>query len=153
MRISLTAALLAGLTLFAAPAAHASGGLWCNVDDANLKLDVESGVTHGMGSPFFSFKAAGELKGKDVATDFQKLTLDDKLVHSWLDGDEVRLLFYTERTDGEFGSVQITIETVMAADEEGYEGTYQVSYFEGTRQKGEEDGFRRFEGKLTCGVE
>ena len=82
----------AAMTIVAASPAHASGGLWCTIDDANLRMTIESGVTRGMGGPIFNFKALAELLVKDVAPDFAKLTLDGNLVHNWIDGDETRLL-------------------------------------------------------------
>lgn len=148
---------LAGLALvitFATiPAAQASGGLWCTIDDAHLKLTVETGLSHGMGGAFFNFRATGELSGKDIAADFRKLALDDKLVHHWVDRDETRLSFYTERSEGDFGSLEIIIETMGDREEGDIPGTYELSYFEARRQQGDNDGFIRSSGKVTCGGE
>ena len=142
------------LLVFSSLPAGASGGLWCNIDDANLKLNVESGVTHGMGGPFFNFKASAELLAKDVADDFRHLTLDNKLVHSWLDGDETRLLLYVEREGGKpFGSVEILIETSGDREEIDLKGTYEVSYFEAARQQGDNTGLVKIIGDVTCGGE
>ena len=134
-RATIVSAML--LVLLNLPAG-ASGAVWCNIADANLKMNVESGVTHGMGGPFFNFKASAELLAKDVAGDFRSLALDNKLVHSWLDADETRLLFYVEREgDKPFGSVEILIETSGDREEIDLKGTYEVSYFEAERQQGE----------------
>jgi hypothetical protein len=149
------AVVAAFVSSIAAPA-QASGALWCNVDDANLKMAVESGVTHGMGGPFFNFKASAELLFKDVEPNFQNLTLDDKLVHSWLEGGDTRLLFYTERQgDKPFGSLTVTIKTMSNPGEEDLEakGSYELSYFEAERQQGDADGFARITGEVTCGGE
>ncbi len=143
------------LTVAAVSPAQASGGLWCTIDDANVKMDIESGVTRGMGGPIFNFRASAELLVKDVAPDFAKLTLDGNLVHSWIDRDETRLLLYTERQgDAPFGSIEITIETMGDREEAvDIKGKYEVSYFEAERQKGEADGFIRLTGDVTCGGE
>ncbi len=143
------------LTFAVATPAQASGGLWCTIDDANVKMTVESGVTRGMGGPIFNFKASAELLVKDVAPDFAKLTLDGNLVHSWIDRDETRLLLYTERQgDAPFGSIEITIETMGDREEAvDIKGKYEVSYFEAERQKGDDDGFIRLSGDVTCGGE
>ena len=142
----------AAMTIVAASPAHASGGLWCTIDDANVKMTIESGVTRGLGGPFFNFRASAELLVKDVAPDFAKLTLDSNLVHSWIDGDETRLLLYTERQgNAPFGSVEITIETVGDREEGDLPGKYEVSYFEVERQKGESDGYIRLKGDVSCG--
>ena len=142
----------AAMTVAAANPVHASGGIWCSIDDANMKMTVESGVTRGMGGPFFNFKASAELLVKDVAPDFAKLTLDGNLVHSWIDRDETRLSFYTERQgDAPFGSVEITIETAGDREEADLPGKYEVSYFEAERQTGDNDGFIRLTGGVSCG--
>jgi hypothetical protein len=152
---SIARALCLGLALTAAGGpARASGGLWCTIDDADLKMTIESGVTRGMGGPFFNFRASAEVLAKNVAPDFAKLTLDGNLVHSWIDRDETRLLLYTERHgDKPFGSMEITIETMGDRDEGDIPGKYEVNYFEAERQKGEDDGFIRLTGDVTCGGE
>lgn len=152
MRHLSAAAIL--IVAFIAPA-QASGGLWCTIDDANMKMTVGSGVTHGMGGPIFNMRASADLLVKDVKDDFRKLTLDDKLVHSWIDGDETRLLFYTERQGGQpFGSFEIIIETSGDREEAPeLKGKYEVSYFEAERQQGDADGFIRFTGDAACGGE
>ena len=152
MRIRFAAAAFVYTLLFS-PAAQASGGLWCTIEDHNLSMTVESGVTHGLGSPLFNFRAAAELKAEGIAPDFRKLTLDDKLVHHWLDNDESRLSFYIEREQGEYGSVEIVIETAGDPEEGDLPGTYQVAYFESARQTAGNDGYLRFEGKASCGGE
>jgi hypothetical protein len=148
-------ALAGAMTLAAWSPAQASGGLWCTIDDANVKMTVESGVSHGLGGPIFNMRAAAELLVKDVADDFRKLTLDDKLVHSWIDGDETRLLFYAERQgDKPFGSIEIAIQTAGdREDDVEIKGKYEVSYFEAERQQGGNDGFIRLTGDVSCGGE
>lgn len=147
------ATLALAMTCAAIPAAQASGGLWCTIDDEHLQLTVETAMSHGMGGAFFNFKASGELLDKDIAADFRKLALDDKLVHHWVDRDETRLLFYTERSEGDFGSLEITIETMGDREEGDIPGTYELAYFEASRQQGDDDGFIRLSGKASCGGE
>ena len=150
-RVALASAML--LVVSSLPAS-ASGGVWCNISDANLEMTVESGVAHGMGGPFFNLKASAELLAKNVADDFRKLRLDDKLVHSWLDRDETRLLFYIEREgDKPFGSIEITIETSGDREEGELTGKYELRYIEGERQQGENDGIMVLTGDVTCGGE
>lgn len=153
MRFCFAAAVTLAATLLLSPAARASGGVWCTIDDENLSMTVESGVTHGLGNPLFNFKASAELKAQGIAPDFRQLTLDDKLVHHWLDNDETRLSFYTEREQGEFASLDIVIETAGDPEEGDLPGTYQIAYFEFARQKDDDDGTLRFTGKVSCGGE
>ena len=59
---------LAVLAVFIAgilPAA-ASGGLWCQLEDEQVKISIESGVTHGMGGPVFNFRGKLEIVAKTV---------------------------------------------------------------------------------------
>ena len=37
--------------------AFATGGFTCTIDDENLKLETESAMGRGMGSPFLNLKA------------------------------------------------------------------------------------------------
>lgn len=142
---------IAGLALMSS-AALASGGLSCEVADANLKLAVESGVTRGMGGPFFNFKAGAEILNAAVHPDLKALTLDDKLVHHWLDGKTLKLSFYQETAeDKPHAYVDITIDT--QSDEEGsYNGDYQLSIFAAEPPEGAENPVE-LSGKVTCFVE
>lgn len=153
MRALAAVNLALAVLLLAAQPSRASGGLWCSVDDERLKLSVETGMSHGMGGALFNFKASAELLDKQIAADFRKLTLDDKLVHHWVDRDETRLSFYTERSEGDFGSVDIIIETMGDREEGDIPGTYELAYFETSRQTSGDDGFIRFSGKVACGGE
>src|SRR5215207_8605684 len=88
-----TAIALAAVIAGVAPAA-ATGGLGCEAEDANLKFDVDTGVTRGMGGPFLNFHAALDIAMAGVPDDLRKLALDDAMTHSWLDGKEVKLQFH-----------------------------------------------------------
>jgi hypothetical protein len=153
MKFGVLAVAAAAACLVNATAALASGALWCNADDKHIKLIVETGVTHGMGGPFFNFKAAAELRPDDVPAGFRTLTLDEKLVHSWLDGDEARLLFYTERSTGEFSSVTLTVETTGDTGEDELKGQYELSLYEAARSSAEDGGTKTYRGEVTCGAE
>lgn len=146
----LRSAVLFALVGFAAPA-HASGGMWCNVDDANWKFDVESGVTRGMGYPLFNLKATAELKDKRVMPEFRKIDLKDKLVHSWVYG-ETKLYFYTEiEKANTIYSTDIIIDTKAGEDEGDYAGTYTIITY--SDDKTVEDGRLEVSGPITCGGE
>ena len=116
-------AVIAGVT----PAA-ATGGLGCEADDANVKFDVDSGVTRGMGGPFLNFRASLDVVVAGVPDDLRKLTLDDAMTHSWLDGEEVKLQFYVERQEGDFASLDFVVETTMVEEGE-YRGDYVLTVF------------------------
>jgi hypothetical protein len=143
-------AAIVALAVLAPGPALASGGLWCDADDASIKLDIESGMTRGMGSPFFSFKAGSEIKDKRVLPEFQTLDLSAKLVHSWVYG-ETKLYFYHEvEKENAIYSLDIIIESKPLPDSDGEEeGTYKVIAY-GPAPEGE-DGRIELTGKISCG--
>ena len=134
-------------------AAQASGGLSCEVDDANLKLEVQSGVTHGMGGPFFEFKAKAEITSEAAPPDLRSLTLDKYLVHHWLSGKELNLSFYYEREgDKPHAYVDINIET-DAQDELDFKGTYEVTVFNTEVPEGTDSVVVKATGDVSCMAE
>lgn len=138
--------------LLAAVPAVASGGLDCAAQDANVDFQVSTAVTRGMGGPFFNFKASLALSLAGVPDDLKALTLDDRLVHSWLDRDEVKLEFYVERQEGEFASVSFVIETT-AVDEGEYRGTYRLDVFAPQSPAATETGEIEATGAIVCYAE
>ncbi len=115
--------------LLSAPAGFASGGLSCEANDANLNLTVESSVTRGMGGPFFNFKASAEIMVASTHPSLKKLTLDESLVHHWLDGKMLYLSFYRETAANEpHAYVEIVVETSQV-EEGSYAGKYSLSVF------------------------
>jgi hypothetical protein len=142
--------LLAG---FFTPAS-ASGGWWCEIDDANLKLDMSTGLTRGAGNGTFNFEARAEVRLKDIAPEFRSLVLDKALTQSWLDRDEAKLEFYVEAEKNNIvSSVTIEIETDSPSidDEGGYQGTYRLSYDARAFDSDAEN--KEVTGKATCSAE
>ncbi len=117
---------IVGWMATAAPAA-ASGGLWCTAEDANLRFEVETGMSHGAGGSFFNFRASLAFLIAGVPDDLRKVTLDDALIHSWVDEDEVRLKFHAERPPEDSASVDLVVET-LGGEDGLYGGTYRVVY-------------------------
>lgn len=134
-----------------APAA-ASGGLGCEASDLSLKFVVETAVSRGMGGAFFNLRASLDVAMEGVPDDLRKLTLDEALVHSWLDGEEVKLMFYMEREDGEFATVDFVVETSQVREGE-YRGDYIFTAFE--VRPDSESGFAAWaaQGHVLCLVE
>lgn len=133
-------------------AAFASGGLNCEADDETLKLTVDIGVSRGMGGAFFTTKASAEVKAEGTPGDLQKLNLDDALVHHWLDGQSLKLLFYRETAaDRPHAYAEITVEAVPA-EEGAYAGGYTLTLFKAEAAEDEENPVR-FNGKIGCFVE
>lgn len=119
-------AAAAMLTFLAAPAA-ASGGIGCEARDAAVVLDIGIGVSRG-GGGFFNVSGALDIASADLPADLAALQLGDKLIHSWLDGDELKLQFYHERSEGDFATITLVVEA-EATEEGTYGGTYSVAVF------------------------
>lgn len=148
MRAFLTAVLLP----LAASPAMASGGLWCGADDGPARIQIQGGVTHGMGGPLFSFDGTLAARDESIPADLRKITFDRSHVPQyWLDGKELRLLLYRERAaDKAHGYVELTILT-QAIDESSYEGRYELEVFDADATS---EGKRwDYAGKIVCGVE
>ncbi len=144
-----TVIAFAAVIAAAVPAA-ASGGLWCDAEDQSLKFEASTGVTRGTGA-FFQFKGTLDVKMAGVPDDLRNLPLDGMLIHSWLDADEAKLQFYFERAEGEFASVDLTVET-EGVEEGEYRGDYALTVFE-SRAGEPELATWTAQGKVSCGAE
>jgi hypothetical protein len=143
----------AGIILLSvAGEAAASGGLWCDVDDRSAQIELQGGVTHGMGGPLFSF--TGKVDARDGSTpDDLRTTMFERshVAQYWLDGKELRLLLYRERAaDKAHGYVELTI-LAKANDEDSYEGRYELEVFDADASS--EGKTWTYEGKISCGAE
>jgi hypothetical protein len=148
MRLVLAAFVLAATI---APAA-ATGGIGCAAEDANIRFDAEAAVSRGMGGVFLNFRSAAELMMPGVPDDLRRLTLDDALTHSWLDGDEVKLQFYVERQEAAFASVDLAVETGQVEEGE-YRGTYALVVYASPAEDGPEADRIEASGPVVCYVE
>lgn len=134
--------------------AWASGGLSCSSEAGPATIEVEAGVTRGMGGPVFSLKGSVEISDADVAEDLRKTEFEkEHLAQYWFDGEDMRLLLYRERpADKEHGYVELEIRAKAVADEEGsYAGTYLVTVWD-TAVSGETKD-KKIEGRVACSGE
>ena len=142
--------IMAVVFLATTGSAAASGGLSCDIEDQSARISVASGVTRGMGSPVFNFKAALEILDKGVTEDLRKAEFDNATQY-WLDGENLRLVLYRERAgDKPHGHVELTILTQAGDDEGLYGGSYKLAVFDyptGADQSWD------FEGQISCFVE
>jgi hypothetical protein len=132
--------------------AHATGGLSCTVDDANMSLNADTAVSRGMGGQFISFKAEAEIKAREVPDALRKLTLDSALIHHWYTGNEIKLSFYKETEAGDHASVDISIETKLpegAEEDAALEGEYELRIF-GAPPGGGEAASTVLRGRASC---
>ncbi|MBX3570373.1 MAG: hypothetical protein KF914_20090 [Rhizobiaceae bacterium] len=149
------AAMASIVMLACAGPAFASGGLSCEAKDEAARIEVESGVTRGMGGPVFNFRGSSEFVSEKVEADLGKQGYtDEHLAQYWLDGEELRLLLYRERDgDKPHGYVEITIRTKQIDDEGTYAGSYELSAFDTTGTDGGEARTFEVKGEISCFVE
>ncbi|QPC89428.1 hypothetical protein [Mesorhizobium sp. INR15] len=140
--------------LLPAEAASASGGIWCDVDDAQVKFDVGAGVTTGMGGPTFNFRGDLEIKARPEGDDLRKTVFEDSnLTQYWLDNKELRLNIYHEHEVAKtFSSVELTILT-KASDEGVYDGEYKLAIYDSTKDVDSDGKPMELTGKISCGAE
>ncbi|MGN6311084.1 MAG: hypothetical protein ACTHNN_16215 [Xanthobacteraceae bacterium] len=135
--------------------ANASGGMACDIDDATVQLNVRAGVTHGMGSPTFNFRAELTVLNDKIAEDMRRVTFDvgDRPQY-WLDDKELRLVLYKERViDKAFGSVELIIRTTADDDGGSFAGTYKLSIADATASTGSDSNTIDYTGAVTCFAE
>ncbi|WP_245235584.1 hypothetical protein [Mesorhizobium erdmanii] len=90
------------MLFLSASTAHATGGIWCSVDDAAVKFQVDAGVTTGLGSPTFNFRGDVEIKARLADDQLRKTTFENSnLTQYWLDAKELRLNIYHEQEGGQ----------------------------------------------------
>ena len=141
-------------TVLAAGPAAASGGFSCSAEDDAVTIDVNGGVTHGMGSPVFSLQGEIEIRDDAVSGDLRKTDFERiHLAQYWLDASELRLVLYREREGNQsHGYVQLTVKT--ASEDNGTTvGDYVLEVFDMAGAVASEGKTESFGGKVICSVE
>jgi hypothetical protein len=143
--------LLAALT--SVQPAAASGGLWCQLEDQQVRISIDSGVTHGMGGPVFNFRGKLEILAKSVAEELRVIEFDrDTLTQYWLDGHELKLHLYQEwQDDKPFRSVNLVIETQAGDEDSPYAGSYSLDLFDNGAADDRKE--TKLSGTINCGAE
>lgn len=152
LALAAAASLAAALAVGTGPAV-ASGGLSCSAGETGVTVEVEGGVTRGMGGPLFSFNGRVVIKDASVAQDLRTTVFTlDHVPQYWFDGKDLRLSLYRERdADKPHGFVQVDIVTQSSGDDEGeglYTGTFGLLVWDGTGD-GDPKEFRA-EGRIEC---
>ncbi|MBZ9707049.1 hypothetical protein LB543_09990 [Mesorhizobium sp. ESP7-2] len=134
--------------------AFATGGIWCSVDDPQVKFQVDAGVTTGMGGPTFNFRGDLEIKARPIGDQLRKTTFENpNLTQYWLDNKELWLNIYHEQEMAKtFSSIELTILT-RASDEGVYDGDCKLAVYDGTADKDSDDKPVDLIGKMSCGAE
>ncbi|TPL77185.1 hypothetical protein FJ950_03385 [Mesorhizobium sp. B2-3-14] len=142
------------MLFLSAGTAFATGGIWCTVDDSQVKFQVDAGVTTGMGGPTFNFRGDLEIKARPTGDPLRKTVLEDaNLTQYWLDDKELRLNIYHEQQVAKiYSSVELTILT-RASDEGVYDGHYKLAVYDSTADKESDGKPVDLTGKISCGAE
>ncbi|MBZ9976264.1 hypothetical protein [Mesorhizobium sp. BR-1-1-10] len=142
------------MLFLSAGTAFATGGIWCTVDDPQVKFQVDAGVTTGMGGPTFNFRGDLEIKARPTGDPLRKTVLEDaNLTQYWLDDKELRLNIYHEQQVAKiYSSVELTILT-RASDEGVYDGHYKLAVYDSTADKESDGKPVDLTGKVSCGAE
>ncbi|MBZ9724394.1 hypothetical protein LB554_10575 [Mesorhizobium sp. CO1-1-11] len=142
------------MLFLSAGTAFATGGIWCTVDDPQVKFQVDAGVTTGMGGPTFNFRGDLEIKARPTGDPLRKTVFEDaNLTQYWLDDEELRLNIYHEQQVAKvYSSVELTILT-RASDEGVYDGHYKLAVYDSTADKESDGKPVDLTGKVSCGAE
>ncbi|MBZ9669644.1 hypothetical protein [Mesorhizobium sp. ES1-3] len=134
--------------------ACATGGIWCSVDDPQVKFQVDAGVTSGMAGPTFNFRGDLEIKARPAGDQLRKTTFENSnLTQYWLDDKELRLnICHEEEVAKTYSSVELTILT-RASDEGVYDGDYKLAVYDSTADKDSDGKPVDLIGKVSCGAE
>lgn len=140
--------------VLAAGPAVASGGFSCSAEDEKLRLDVNGGISRGMGSAVFSLQGELELHGDALADDLRRTEFERAhLAQYWLDGSELRLVLYREREgEGPHGYAEVTLKAMLSKGG-FYAGDYVIDLFDMTGSANNEGKTARFEGQVSCSAE
>ena len=151
---TISCVLAATVASLAAMPAFASGGISCESEGGAAAVVIESGVTRGMGSPVFNFRASTEITDMSVADDLRKLDFDgEHLAQYWLDGQELKMVLYRERVgDAPHGYVEVVVLT-KAGEEGSYDGSYTLTAFDMANDTSGEGKTVTLEGTVSCFVE
>jgi hypothetical protein len=107
--------------------AWATGDLGCEVNDKNLKFDYRTLINRSMGL-FLGGDVRFESSRPEIEAVLRKMDQEKlRLVHSWYDDKEIRLMLYAEHQDDkvDFASVRLTVVAPMDENDD-YVGTYTL---------------------------
>ena len=124
---------------------HATGGVWCDVDDANLGFHFKAASSRDGTGGWFGIEGHVRTKFGKLPKHLAKFEIKDKnLTERWW-GREGVLLNVQKYDADPFAAVMLTVVT-KTVDEGGYEGTYELRI---TADSGDEAYVTR-QGRISC---
>lgn len=142
-RLLIAAAMLAAV--LAPTSGHATGGTWCDVEDANLNFHFKAVQGRDGTGGWFGIEGSLEIKFGKLPKHLSKFEIkDENLTQRWLGREGI--LLEVQKYDSEpFAAVMLTVVT-KSTDEGPYEGKYDLRI---TADGGHEAYLHR-EGKINC---
>jgi hypothetical protein len=128
--------------------AHATGGVWCDHDDANMKFDFKAVMSRDGTGGWFDIAGSLTTKFGKLPKHLASFDIKDKnLTQRWIGREGILLEIQKYDTDPN-PAVMLTVVT-KSIDEGPYEGTYELRI---TADSGDE-AFIIKEGKIECGAD
>jgi hypothetical protein len=128
--------------------AHATGGTWCDAEDANLSFHFKAVQSRDGTGPWFDIDGHVEAKFGKLPKHLAKFDIkDENLTQRWL-GLEGVLLQVQKYDSDPFAAVMLTVST-KTVEEATYEGTYELRI---TADSGDEAYVIRT-GRVSCSAD
>lgn len=141
--------LFSMLALVAAPSiASATGGTWCDAEDANLSFHFKTAHSRDGTGAWFGIEGHLTTKFGKLPDHLAKFQIrDENLTQRWVGREGV--LLEVQKNDAEpFRSVKLTVTTRLVEDEDAaYEGTYELRI---TAEDDDAEAYIIRSGKVTC---
>lgn len=141
--------VVAALALVCLPGiASATGGVWCDVEDANMNFHFKAVMSRDGTGSWFDIDGSVETKFGNLPKHLAKFGIkDENLTQRWL-GREGILLQIQKYDSDPFASVMLTLAT-KSIDEGPYDGEYELRI---SNAEWRADAVI-YQGKVTCGAD
>jgi hypothetical protein len=127
---------------------HATGGVWCDIDDGNVAMHVKAAMSRDGTGPWWGVEGRVETRFGHLPRHLAAFAIGDaNLTQRWL-GREGVLLTIQKYDSEPLAAVMLTISTTPV-DEGIYEGTYELRI---TADGGDAPYLTRT-GKVGCGAD
>jgi hypothetical protein len=126
MKNTRVAILATGFLLLPLPA-FATGGVWCDVEDQNVKFHVKASQARDGTGGWWGIEGGVETLSAALPPDLAKFDIkDEDITERWWDGDDVRLIVQKIGTESQsWASVRVTV-LAKTYDEASYRGRYTL---------------------------
>jgi hypothetical protein len=138
---------LSATVAFLATPAYSANRFYCAVDDANVKLSVDSGFDETVARELNHFRGAMIAKATEVPDGFKRLMFEsNQLVHNWSYDGDLRLEVYAQGKEQD-ASQNFDLVIMASGKNEAapMPGSYVLTFNSADRPQP-----LQFKGRLTC---